>query len=141
MGIWRASYKSLGGSTKPGQLQSLPLLTLVAELETHEMAAMVVDMPEQGLDQAAQEAVVAHLRRHSPGAQPVFLLTRSCAILDLAAVRAGKAIILCPANHSPPSRVLPCPGAAGYEAVATCLASPEVRKRTEGVVAWRPQVA
>jgi hypothetical protein len=31
--------------------------------------------------------------------------------------------------------------APGYEAVATCLASPEVRARTEGVIAWRPQVA
>ena len=31
--------------------------------------------------------------------------------------------------------------AAGYEAVATCLASPEVRARTEGVIAWRPEVA
>lgn len=126
------------GLIDKGAKVSLPLLTLVAELETHEMAAMVVDMPEQGLEQAAQEALVAHLRRRSSGAQPVFLLTRSCAILDLAAVRAGEVIILCPANHSPPSRVLPCPGAAGYEAVATCLASPEVRKRTEGVVAWRP---
>ena len=29
----------------------------------------------------------------------------------------------------------------GYEAVATCLASPDVRARTEGVIAWRPQVA
>jgi hypothetical protein len=31
--------------------------------------------------------------------------------------------------------------AGPYEAVATCLASPEVRARTEGVIAWRPQVA
>ena len=29
--------------------------------------------------------------------------------------------------------------APGYEAVATCLASPEVRARTDGVIAWRPQ--
>jgi len=33
------------------------------------------------------------------------------------------------------------PGAPGYEAVATCLASPEVRARTEGIIALRPQVA
>jgi hypothetical protein len=30
-------------------------------------------------------------------------------------------------------------GLAGYEVVATCLASPEVRARTQGVIAWRPQ--
>lgn len=35
----------------------------------------------------------------------------------------------------------PYPGTPGYEAVATCLASPEVRARTEGVIAWRPKVA
>jgi hypothetical protein len=41
-----------------------------------------------------------------------------------------------------PSRVAPYPGAPGYEAVATCLASPEVRARTAGVIAMRPpQVA
>jgi hypothetical protein len=49
-----------------------------------------------------------------------------------------EAIIFCPANHSPPMRVAPYPGAPGYEAVASCLASPEVRARTEGVIAWRP---
>lgn len=69
------------------------------------------------------------------------MLTRSSAILDLTAVGADEAIILCPANHSPPTYVAPYPGTPGYEAVATCLASPEVRARTEGVIAWRPQVA
>jgi hypothetical protein len=38
------------------------------------------------------------------------------------------------ASLSPPFRVAPYPGAPGYEAVATCLASPEVRARTEGVI-------
>jgi hypothetical protein len=110
-------------------------------LESEGAAIVVVDMVEQGLDQAAQEALIAHLRRRGPGARPLFLLTRSCAILDLAAVGAEEAIIFCPANHSPPVNVAPYPGASGYEAVATCLASPEVRARTEGVIAWRPQVA
>ena len=55
------------------------------------------------------------------------MLTRSSAILDLTAVGADEAIILCPANHSPPTYVAPYPGTPGYEAVATCLASPEVR--------------
>jgi hypothetical protein len=64
---------------------------------------------------------------------------RSCAILDFAAVGAEEAIILCPANHSLPTRVAPYPGAPGYEAVATCLASPEARARMEGVIAWRPK--
>jgi hypothetical protein len=68
-------------------------------------------------------------------------MTRSSAILDLGAVGADEAIILCPANHSPPSSVAPYPGAPGYEAVATCLASPQVRARTEGMIAWRPQPA
>ena len=75
------------------------------------------------------------------GARPLFLLTRSSAILDLAAMGPDEAIIFCPANHSPPISVAPYPGAAGYEAVATCLASPDVRARTEGVIAWRPEVA
>jgi hypothetical protein len=98
-------------------------------------------MVEQGLDQAAQQALIAHLRRRGPGARPLFLLTRSSAILDLAAMGAEETIIFCPANHSPPIGVEPYPGAPGYEAVATCLASPDVRARTEGVIAWRPQVA
>jgi hypothetical protein len=102
---------------------------------------MVVDMLEQGLDQATQEALIAHLRRRGPQARPLFCLTRSSAILDLDCVGPNEAIILCPANHSPPTRVEPYRGMPGYEAVATCLASPEVRARTEGVIAWRPQVA
>jgi hypothetical protein len=65
--------------------------------------------------------------------QTLFLMTRSSAILDLDVIGGDEAIILCPANHSPPVRVVPCRGAPGYEAVATCLASPAVRART----AWR----
>jgi DNA-binding transcriptional MerR regulator len=124
-----------------GAVMSDALVALVNGLEADGPAVLVVDMVEQGLDQATQEAVIAHLRRRGPGARPLFLLTRSSAILDLAAIGAGEAIILCPANHSPPSLVAPYPGAPGYEAVATCLASPEVRARTEGIIAWRPQVA
>jgi hypothetical protein len=33
------------------------------------------------------------------------------------------------------------PGAPGYEAVAMCLASPDVRARTQGVIAWIPPAA
>jgi DNA-binding transcriptional MerR regulator len=114
---------------------------LLVGLESEGAAIIVVDMVEQGLDQPAQQALIAHLRRRGPGARPLFLLTRSSAILDLAAAGADEAIIFCPANHSPPISVAPYPGAPGYEAVATCLATPEVRARTEGVIAWRPQMA
>jgi hypothetical protein len=109
-------------------------------LEAEGTAVLIVDMVEQGLDEPTQEALIAHLRqRAKAGARPLFLMTRSSAILDLAAIDADEAILLCPANHSPPTRVAPHPGAPGYEAVSTCLASPEVRARTAGVIAWRPQ--
>jgi len=97
-----------------------------------------VDMVEQGLDEATQEALIAWLRRRGPAARPLFLMTRSCAVLDLAAVGPDEAILFCPANHSVPMRVAPYPGAPGYEAVATCLAPPDVRARTEGIIAMRP---
>jgi hypothetical protein len=64
-------------------------------------------MLEQGLDKATQEALIAHLRRRGPEGRPLFLLTRSSSILDLDCVGADEAIFLCPANHSPPTRVAP----------------------------------
>ena len=124
-----------------GAARSAALLALLAGLEQEGNAPIVVDLVEQGLDQPTQEAVIAYLRRRGPDAPPLFLMTRSSSILDLAAIGADEAIILCPANHSPPTRVAPYPGAPGYEAVATCLATPEVRARTEGVVASRPPQA
>jgi len=133
--------QALAWLVEDGATRSDALLALLAALESEAPAILVVDMLEQGLDEAAQLALIAHLRRRGPGARPLFLLTRSCAILDLAAVGPDEAILLCPANHSPPTCVAPWPGAAGYEAVATCLASPEVRARTERVIAWRPKLA
>jgi DNA-binding transcriptional MerR regulator len=133
--------QTLAWLIEDGAAASEALVTLLVGLESEGAAIVVVDMVEHGLDRAAQEALMAYLRRRRPGERPLFLLTRSCAILDLAAVGDDEAIILCPANHSPPTRVAPYRGAPGYEAVATCLASPEVRARTEGVIAWRPQVA
>ncbi|MCZ4346601.1 MerR family transcriptional regulator [Devosia neptuniae] len=94
---------------------------------------VVVDMVEDGLDHATQQAVIAYLRRAS-NLPKLFLMTRSSAILDLAAMPSDEAILFCPANHSPPTLVVPYPGAPGFEAVASCLASPEVRARTAGVV-------
>jgi DNA-binding transcriptional MerR regulator len=131
--------ESLAWLVEDGAVVSKPLVALLAGLEAEGPAILVVDMVEQGLDQPTQEALIAHLRRRGAGARPLFLLTRSSAILDLAAVGPDEAIILCPANHSVPTRVAPYPGAPGYEAVATCLASPDVRARTEGVIALRPK--
>jgi DNA-binding transcriptional MerR regulator len=133
--------RTLAWLVEDGAAASEGLIALVVGLESEGAAVVVVDMVEQGLDQAAQEAVIAHLRRRGPDARPLFLMTRSCAILDLAAVGPDEAIIFCPANHSPPISVAPYPGAPGYESVASCLASPEVRARTEGMISWRPQVA
>jgi DNA-binding transcriptional MerR regulator len=125
------------GATESGSLTSL-----LVGLETKGPAVMVVDMVEQGLDHATQEALITHLRQRAKiGGCPLFMMTRSSAILDLAAIGADEAIILCPANHSPPTRFAPYPGTPGYEAVATCLASPEVRARTAGMIAWRPEIA
>jgi DNA-binding transcriptional MerR regulator len=133
--------RALAWLVEEGAVVSPGLLVLLAALESERPAVLVIDMVEQGLDQPSQEALAAYLRHRGPGARPLFLLTRSSAILDLDAVGPDETIILCPANHSPPTRVAPYSGAPGYEAVATCLASPEVRARTAGVVAWRPQVA
>lgn len=46
--------------------------------------------------------------------------------------RRNAAILYCPPNHSPPVLVAPLPGAPGYESVASCLASPEMRRRSAG---------
>lgn len=121
-----------------GATVSPALLVLVAALQSDEQQNLVVDMVEQGLDQTTQEALMAYLRAHVSLARSIFVLTRSSAILDLTAVGADESIILCLANHSPPIRVLPYPGAPGYEALGSCLAVPEVRARTEGVIAVRP---
>lgn len=123
-----------------GATASPALIALLVGLASRGPAAIVIDMVEQGLDHGTQEALIAYLRLRAQGAPPLFMLTRSSAILDLTAMGPDEAIILCPANHSPPTRVDPYPGAPGYEAVATCLASPEVRARTEGVIAWRPKL-
>lgn len=133
--------QALAWLVEDGAAASAALVVLLAELEAQESAILVIDMVEQGLDEPTQEALIAHLRRRGPGGRPLFLMTRSCSILDLGAVGPEETIILCPANHSPPICVAPYPGAPGYEAVATCLASNEVRARTEGMIAWRPSAA
>jgi len=129
---------SLAAFVEDGGTKSAALVALLAALQSERPSILVIDMIEQGLDAATQEVLIDSLRRRGPGAKTLFVLTRSNAILDLDAVGAHEAIILCPANHSPPRQVAPYPGSPGYEAVATCLASPDVRARTEGVIAWRP---
>ena len=124
-----------------GANESEALVALLVGLEAQGPAILVIDMLEQGLDKASQRALIARLRCRAPNARPLFFLTRSSAILDLGAVGINEAIIFCPANHSTPTIVAPYPGAPGYEAVASCLASPEVRARTAGVIAWRPEMA
>ena len=133
--------RTLAWLVEDGAAETDALTDLIAGLEADGPAALVIDMIEQGLDQATQEALIAHLRRRGPAGRPLFMLTRTSSIVDLAAVGPDEAILFCPANHSPPIRVAPYAGSPGYEAVATCLGSPEVRARTEGVVAMRPEVA
>lgn len=133
--------QTLAWLIEDGAVESDALNILLAALEADGQTALVVDLIEQGLDQPTQEALIAHLRRRGPAGLPIIMLTRSSSILDLTALGPDETVILCPANHSPPTRVAPYPGAPGYEAVATCLASPEVRARTEGMIAMRPPAA
>ncbi|VVE61857.1 MerR family transcriptional regulator [Pandoraea captiosa] len=116
--------------TDEGAQPSDALTVLLSALETERSGALVVDMIEQDLGQPTQEALIRYLRHRAKGRlHPLFMMTRSSSILDLSAIGPDEAIILCPANHGPPVRVAPYAGAPGYEAVATCLASPDVRAR------------
>jgi hypothetical protein len=117
--------------TADGARSSSALISLLVELESAGAKHLVVDMVEQGLDRATQQALVAHLRQRRPESASLFLLTRSNAILDLSLLGPHEAIILCPPNHSTPMLVVPHPGEPGYESVSTCLASPGVCARNE----------
>jgi DNA-binding transcriptional MerR regulator len=126
-----AAIEDTGGS------RSSALVALLTAIEAETSSAQVVDMLEQGLDTATQEALMCFLRRRAHSAKPLIFLTRSSAILDVDTVGENETIVFCPANHAPPFAVAPYRGAAGYEALVTCLATPAVRARTEGVVAVR----
>jgi DNA-binding transcriptional MerR regulator len=128
---------ALAWLVEDGASASDALIALLVRLEADDETILVIDMIEHGLDQPSQEALVAYLRRRSPHRPPLFMLTRSSAILDLAAVGDDEAILYCPANHGAPIQVAPYPGAPGYETLVSCLASPDVRARTTGVVAMR----
>lgn len=121
------------GATRSDALQALAIV-LAGSLAQ----ITVIDLIEQGLDAATQDAVGDLLRRRQHGAPPIVVMTRSTSILDLSAIGHNAALLLCPANHSPPMLVMPHPGASGYEALQSCLASPDVRARTEGMAATMP---
>lgn len=110
------------------------LRALVHVLNNAGPAVLVIDMVEDGLSDASQRALMAWLRRRRDG-RTAFLMTRSASILDLDLICANERIIYCPANHGVPFLASPHPGGHGFEAVSTCVASPEVRARTAGVVA------
>jgi len=124
-----------------GATRSDALRALVAALEARTPSILVVDLVEQGLDEATQRALIAQLRLRRHCKRALFLMTRSSVILDLDAVGPDESILYCPANHNPPFSVRPCPGARGYEAVATCLATPDVRARSIGTIAVRRAAA
>jgi len=132
--------RALDWLLQDGAVESPALLALLVGLESGETDALVVDLVEEGLGQSTQEALIAYLRGGALGRRMLFLMSRSSAILDLQSLATGEAILLCPANHSPPVRVLPYPGTPGYEAVATCLAPPAVRARTHGLSVRLPDV-
>lgn len=69
-----------------GATISSALMALVVALQSATSTIHVIDLVEQGLEQASQEAVIAWLRRRSAQAKPLFLMTRSSVILDLNAM-------------------------------------------------------
>lgn len=81
-----------------GASTSDALVGLLAGVEDG-TGTLVVDMIEQGLEEPTQVAMIAWLRRRGTHGRPLFLLTRSSAILDLAEATADETIIFCPANH------------------------------------------
>lgn len=133
--------RTLAWLTDDGAERSDALLALVVALESCTSEFLVVDMVEHGLGGAAQEAVISYLRSRIGQLPMLFLMTRSSVILDLETVGRDENVIFCPANHSPPFVMSTDPGGRGHEAVATCLAAPEVRARTAGVVAMRGDAA
>lgn len=120
-----------------GAKESEALHRLLAAVLSEGPQALVVDMVENGLDEPTQQALAAWLRARGAQARPLILMTRSSAMLDLGLATSFETVLFCPANHSPPLRVRPDPESRGYEALSSCLAPPEVRARTEGLIAVR----
>lgn len=126
---------SLAWLAEEGATLSDALRALVVGLERNRANHLVIDLIEQGLDEVSQQAVIADLRRRARERPPLFLMTRSTAILDPAEATADESVVFCPANHAPPYRVRIAPGAPGYDAMVSCLGAPKVRARTEGMIA------
>jgi hypothetical protein len=68
--------RALARLVEDGAQASDALVALLVGLESEGPSVLVIDMVEQGLDKASQEALVARLRRRGPGARPLFVLTR-----------------------------------------------------------------
>ena len=100
-----------GSLVEDGACRSPALLALLVGLDAD--APVVIDMVEQGLDQVTQDALGTYLRQRGRQGGPVFLMTRSSAILDLTALGADEAILYCSAIHSPTMRVAPIRGRPG----------------------------
>jgi len=126
-----AVERQLAWLREEGAVDDAPLRLLLAALEAQGgRLALAIDMVEAGLSRPSQEAFMALLRRRlATRAAPVVAMTRSSSILDLARTGPGEAILYCPANHAVPFIVPPFAGAAGHEALVSCLATPEVRER------------
>lgn len=116
-----------------GATTSDHLRDVVAAIEGNTGVA-VLDLIEDGLDEATQLALGAWLRRYADSDRPLIVMTRSSAILDPYAVSPGHAILYCPANHSPPFEVMPVGGTPGFESLVSCLGTPEARARTAGMM-------
>jgi DNA-binding transcriptional MerR regulator len=79
--------RTLAWLIEEGATQSKALTALLVGFETEGPAGLVIDMVEQGLDPATQEALVTYLRQRArTGGRPLFLMTRSTSILDLSVV-------------------------------------------------------
>jgi DNA-binding transcriptional MerR regulator len=63
--------RTLAWLVEDGASTSEALMALLVGLESKGAAILVVDMVEQGLNHATQEALIAHLRRHASGARPL----------------------------------------------------------------------
>lgn len=82
-----------------GAVASEALIALLIGLEAEGPTILVVDMVEHGLDTPTQQALSAYLRRRMSLERPLFLMTRSAVILDLASIGTGESILLCPAKQ------------------------------------------
>ncbi len=102
---------------------SSALTALLAGVEAHGHAVLVIDMAEQGLDAATQKALIAHLRRRARiGARPLF---RDDAVHG-DPQNPRRLVTTKPSSCVRPITASPClwiriPGAPGRESLAMCL--------------------